>query len=194
MFSRLMILLSVAALLASMPGLAHSQHPVRKRRAPVRNGFTLELGIGVSFMHVLPKSGSTLNKVGLAPLSLSLGGFVNNDLAVMFRMTGGSWFRENAFGNLQSWVMGFYGVHVQYWFNDWFFVSGGPGFTLYGSVVGRTSLDGKIKAGGGINVRTGFSVATWENHSLRFSLELFGSFFQGLNVVAETIIFEWQWF
>jgi hypothetical protein len=166
----------------------------QEKPGPHRSGFTLELGIGFAITHIFPSVGGNFTKIGMAPLSLSLGGFVNNDLAIMFRMAGASYFRENAFGDLQDVALGFYGVHVQYWFNDWYFISGGPGLALYGAVFGRTSLDPRIKPGFGFNVRTGFSFASWKHHSLRFSLELFPSFFSKVKAMAETIIFEWQWF
>src|SRR5436309_387708 len=78
---------------------------------PIRNGFTLELGLGLGFTEVFPSVGGSISKVGLAPLSLSLGGFVNNRLAIMFRLQGTSYFQDVR-GTLFTTVLAFYGVHV----------------------------------------------------------------------------------
>jgi hypothetical protein len=65
---------------------------------PMRSGFTLELGLGVSLMEVMPQGGSSFTKVGLAPASLSLGGFFNNNFSLLFRIASTSFFSRNARG------------------------------------------------------------------------------------------------
>jgi hypothetical protein len=162
---------------------------------PVRNGFTLELGIGMSVMHIIPEQGDTLHKVGLAPLSLSLGGFFNNSMALMFRAAGTSYFKDNANGDPSQIVLSFYGVHFQYWINDNLFVSGGPGLIIYGpNPLLKASGDPDPKSGFGFGIRAGYSFANWENNSLRVSLELFPSFIEGNTVIGEAVNLEWQWF
>lgn len=162
--------------------------------APERNGFTLELGIGLGFMHVFPEEGDSTNDVGMAPLSLSLGGFLNNSMAIMFRVAGVSNLEEVAGEKIVSFLT-FAGVHFQYWINDQFFVSGGPGIASLGSAVLDDFADTIDRERGfGLSLRGGFSFANWENHSLRVTLELFPGFFKNGTAMGEAINFEWQWF
>ena len=198
----LAVLLSFVSLIVARPVLAQREEPpmplptqAQSRDRPVRNGFTLELGLGLSFSHVFPPSpGTTLNKVGLAPLSISLGGFLNNNWALLFRIAGHSFFQDDVAGDKTQTTAAFVGVHVQHWFNEWFMVSGGPGVVGFGTRKGFNQV-GTDKAGFGVSLRAGFSVANWENHNLRFSLELFPAFLEGsTQVMGEAINFEWQWF
>lgn len=166
-----------------------------KSDRPIRNGFTLELGLGLSFSHVFPPGpGGSFTKAGLAPLSISLGGFLNNNWALLFRIAGHSYFSDDAVGDKVQTTAAFVGAHVQYWFNDWFMVSGGPGVVGFGTRNGFNQL-GTDRGGFGVSLRAGFSFATWENHSLRFSLELFPAVLEGsTKIMGEAINFEWQWF
>jgi hypothetical protein len=161
---------------------------------PERNGFTLELGIGLGFMHVFPEQGDSTNDVGLAPLSFSLGGFINNQMAIMFRVAGVSNLEEVA-GEKYITFLAFAGVQFQYWITDDFFVSGGPGIASLGSAKAGDFFDTiERDRGFGLSLRGGFSFANWENHSLRVTLELFPSFFENGSAMGEAINFEWQWF
>jgi hypothetical protein len=161
---------------------------------PERNGFTLELGIGLGFMHVFPEEGDSTNDVGLAPLSFSLGAFINNQMAIMFRASGVSNLEEVAGKDIVTFLL-FAGVHFQYWITDEFFVSGGPGFASLGAAEAGDFFDTIDRERGfGLSLRGGFSFANWENHSLRVSLELFPSFFENGSAMGEAINFEWQWF
>jgi len=161
---------------------------------PERDGFTLELSIGLGFMHVFPEGGDSTNDVGLAPLSFSVGGFINNRMAVMFRA---SWVSnlEEVQGEKVLSYLSFAGVHFQYWITDEFFVSGGPGIASLGAGQADDFFDTiERDRGFGFGLRGGFSFANWENHSLRVTLELFPSFFENGTAMAEAVNFEWQWF
>jgi len=161
---------------------------------PERDGFTLELSIGLGFMHVFPDEGDSSNDVGMAPLSFSLGGFLNNRMAIMFRVSGVSNLEEVGGKDVLTYLT-FAGVHVQYWITDQFFVSGGPGIASLGSAETDNFFDTRTSDQGfGLGLRGGFSFANWENHSLRVSLELFPSFFENGTAMGEAINFEWQWF
>jgi hypothetical protein len=161
---------------------------------PERDGFTLELGIGLGFMHVFPEEGDSTNDVGLAPLSFSLGGFLNNRMAIVFRASGVSNLEEAGGKNIVTYLL-FSGIHVQYWITDQFFVSGGPGIASLGSAEADNFFDTIDRDRGfGLGLRGGFSFANWEDHSLRVTLELFPSFFKNGTATGEAINFEWQWF
>src|SRR5262245_37636406 len=72
-----------------------------RAQMPVRQGFTLELGLGGAVTTAndqidafapggggIPVERTFRTSGGLAPLSLSLGGFLNPDVALMFRIAG----------------------------------------------------------------------------------------------------------
>ena len=163
---------------------------------PQRDGFTLELGMGIGFTHMIPDTGESRSEVGLAPLSISLGGFLNNQMALMFRAAGTSYFKDNSAGKSSQIVLTFSGLSCQYWFSDQFFASAGLGLAIYDyNVLLKSDDDPDIREVGlGLSLRTGYSFANWENHSLRLSFELFPSLFGNGTIVAEAINFEWQWF
>ncbi len=166
----------------------------RPAEVPVRNGFTLELGLGLGLMHVFPEDGDATNDVGMTPMSFSLGGFLNNSMAIMFRSAGVANLEEVAGESMLTFLI-FSGVHFQYWITDQFFVSGGPGMASWGSAQSDDFLDTFDRERGfGLSLRGGFSFANWENHSLRVTLELFPSFFEHATVMGEAVNFEWQWF
>ncbi|MBW1810425.1 MAG: hypothetical protein JRJ87_19670 [Deltaproteobacteria bacterium] len=157
-----------------------------------RNGFTLELGIGPSAFQVFP-SGHDKRYEFCPGVTISLGGFLNESMALMFHMhiaarTDG--FSMEALSVAQ--------LHFQYWFNDWVFLSSGAGMAIYsiGDAFQEAFLGtkGEEKTGFGLSLRTGFSFGNWENHSLRVALELVWCVFENMNALAETITFEWQWF
>jgi hypothetical protein len=157
-----------------------------------RNGFTLELGMGPSAFQVF-RTGEDPRGEYCPAFSFGLGGFLNDSMALMFHMhiaarTDG--FSIEALSVTQ--------LKFQYWLNDWFFLGGGAGWALYsiGDAFQEALFgeDGEEKSGFGLSFRTGFSFANWENHSLRIALEVVWSVFEDLNVVAETLTFEWQWF
>jgi len=172
-------------ILVAWGGSAHAQ-------THQRNGFTLELGIGPSAFQVF-SSGHDRRGEFCPAFTLSLGGFLNESMALMFhmhiaaRMEG---FSVEALSVAQA--------QFQYWFNDWVFLSSGAGMAIYTICDAFTEAlfgtDGEEKTGFGLSLRTGFSFGNWENHSLRVTLELVWCVFKNLNAVSETIALEWQWF
>jgi hypothetical protein len=166
----------------------------RPAEAPVRDGFTLELGIGLGLMHVFPDEDETTSDAGMTPMSISLGGFLNNSMAIMFRSAGVANLEEVSAERILSFLL-FYGVHFQYWITDQFFVSAGPGLAILGSAHADDFFDTLDRERGfGLSLRGGFSFANWQNHSLRVTLELFPSFFKHATAMGEALTFEWQWF
>ncbi len=97
---------------------------------PSRRGLTVELGVGLS--HTTFDSAPTYAAtapIGLAPINLGVGGFVSRDLALSFRATGTSTFRDRGFGIEQT-VLAFYGLSAQVFLTDRVFVSGGLGLGM----------------------------------------------------------------
>ena len=176
-------------------------------RRPVRNGFTLEVGLGAGYTEVIPDEGNVERKPGISGLSLSLGAFLNPDWAILFRMTGtsyfadvegqttevdGGWHRhEDKNAQLAS---GVYALTVQNWLSDSFFWSVGVGFALWGANELTSDVELEPEQGWGGTVRAGYSFANWENHSLRFSLEVTPARYADTTIVGAGLNFGWQYF
>jgi len=158
-----------------------------------RSGFTLELGIGLAQTHLEPESGESRSELGLAPLSISLGGFVSDRFAILGRAAGTSYFKDAGDETLQF-TSGFYGLVGEYWFNDRLFTSAGVGLATFGLNPLTNSKDYDPDTGLGFAFRAGYSFFTSQNHSLRASLELFPSVFEDATTVGTAATFEWQLF
>jgi len=159
---------------------------------PRREGFTLELGLGLGITHVAPDGFDSETHVGLAPLSLSLGGFLSEDLALMARMAGTSWFEDSGNDTVQIGSY-FYGGALQYWVSDEAFVAGGVGYGVLANNPFFSRSNGIDPQGGlAFTLRAGYAVYTSRNHALGFTLELFPEFFDKATTFGTAINFQWQ--
>lgn len=164
-------------------------HDVYATGTPVRNGFTLELGLGGGLTFIMPEHGDSESEFGLAGLSLSLGGFINNELSVMFRISGTTFSPYDV-----TLVNAIGAVAVQYWLTDAFFISAGPAYGIYGVSYLESGDYPDPLTGFALDFRTGYSFANWENHSLRLDLEIMPAFYDEGTVVGTALLLEWQWF
>ena len=159
---------------------------------PRREGFTLELGLGLGITHVAPDGFDSETNVGLAPISLSLGGFLNEDLALMARMAGTSWFEDAGNDTLQIGSY-FYGAALQYWLSDEAFLAGGVGYGVLANNPFFSESNGiEPKGGLAFTLRGGYAVYTSRNHALGFTLEFFPEFFDEVTTFGTAINFQWQ--
>ena len=159
---------------------------------PRREGFTLELGLGLGITHVAPDGFDSETNVGLAPLSLSLGGFISSEVSLMARMAGTSWFEDLGPEDAQIGSY-FYGIAMQYWPSDAAFVGGGIGYGLL-ALNPFFSSDLDVESEGGLifTARGGYAVYTSRHHWLGFTLELFPAFYDNTTVIGTAINFQWQ--
>ena len=163
----------------------------------VRNGFTLEAGLGGSFVSEIHSSEDSSNRLGRDALSVGLGGFVTPSLALLVRFSQTSFKPASAHGTTSDVSsLWFLGAHVQYWLTDRFFVSGGPGYVhfdhVFAAVYGAELHEQYQNLG--FSIRTGFAFGLWENHTLRISLEAIPAFFERTTIMGEALSLEWQWF
>src|SRR5262245_54725630 len=120
----------------------------RAEAKPHHQGFTGDLGIGISLMlvphHTLSECFSTTpggcagvptgeqtehtSELGLAPLSLTLAGWASPYVALGARLSGTSYFKSNG----DQIAHGFYGPIVEVWPSSLVYLSGGIGLALYG--------------------------------------------------------------
>jgi hypothetical protein len=174
--------------------------------APRHQGFTGDLGIGLSLMSVpsfssscgVPVAGvvnctadeERQGHFGLAPLSLSLGGFVTHRVALLARASGTSYFEDGAqIGH------NFYGVVAEVWPIDELFLSGGAGFAIYGPnpwFSGSSSLESV--GGWALDFRVGTALAQGTNHDFTLSLEAIPGFYDGETVQGFALVGAWKWY
>lgn len=174
------------------PDFSPSEPPVVR---PHHQGFTLELGLGAAMTNLTPTSGQSQSQFGLAPLSLSLGGFVTKDVAFLVRAAGSSYFEKNKLtGGTDQYVNGFYGAHVQYWFNDELMISAGPGVAVFGRNRFLSGPATEAVVGYGASVRIGYAFATMKHHAFRIAYEAFPSKYDDKFVFGSAINLEWQYF
>jgi hypothetical protein len=176
---------------------------------PHHEGFTGDLGIGASLMLVPhhtftdctssdpsfcagvdtgPKTEHTA-EFGLAPLSLSLGGYITPQFALLARLAGTSYFKgDNQIGH------NFYGVIGEWWPADRFYLSGGVGFAIYGPnpFLGSSSRDPKY--GWALDVRAGVALAQGTNHDFTLSLEAIPGFYEDDVVTGFGLVGAWKWY
>lgn len=160
------------------------QPPAVVERVPTRSGFTMELGLGIGHMSV---PSADFSEFGVAGLTLSLGGFLTPDLALMFRGTG------VAVPESGATIVGIGALGVlQYWATDRLTLGGGLGFSQLslnfdGDVVARS------RTGFALNLRVGYALAQFTHHSLGIIYEITPAWIDGDSLVMQGLAFNWQW-
>jgi len=159
---------------------------------PIRDGFTIELGLGGAFTHAEFDGTHELNEFGHSMLTLSLGGYLDQDWAIMTHIAGTAAYHKvldtDALITNQ-----FIGLIGQYWVLESLYLSGGAGLALWG-VKFSDSDDYHLDSGFALSARVGYSFLTLENHSFRVAIEVLPEFFDSRTVVATALNLEWQYF
>jgi hypothetical protein len=149
-----------------------------------RTGFTLELGLGVG--HQLTSgSGVSESAIGLAGLTLGIGGFVSPSAGVLFRISE----TNVSYDNDVRQVSGVLGPIVQLWPADELKIEAGPGFSF---AVTETPLGDARETGWGLMLGLGFAVWQGHGHSLQLALEYAPAVLDGLTVHNTGLTFNWQ--
>jgi hypothetical protein len=180
---------------ASVTGAA----PIR----PNRSGFTLEVGVGGALTVVnddvadfsFSSNGPSMESVhtrtrawgGVAPLSISIGGFVTERVALLFRASGTAYFKYSA---NDAYTNSFYGPAVQVWANDRFMWSAGLGLGLHGEspLTGTGGMDLGLAA----SLRAGYAFFLSDWHLARVGLELVPGVFDGTRTLGAAATLDWQ--
>jgi hypothetical protein len=163
---------------------------------PRRAGFTMELGLGFGGIEVgqLNQFGRDRLDWGFDPHEISLGGFINNDVAIMARWKSTYHFTANSAGERAQRFLGTFGVNVQWWFRDRWFVSGGAGIAAFGFGFGSTAGDPSWQIGGSLSARVGYALIQLKHHAIGISFEAIGGIFGSGAALGETMNLEWQYF
>jgi len=147
--------------------------------SPVRSGFTLLLDIGVGFQRD-EFFGQT--ETGVGGLNLGLGGFLSENLALMFR---GSGTTVSYAGGTQ--ISGTGGGSLQYWVNDKLFIEGGAGVGFWDFDSGNQS-----ETALGLILAAGYSIWNNAGHNLFIGVEYAPAFTDPDTVHNVGIVFGWQ--
>jgi len=159
--------------------LVVSASAVSAQEPPNRSGFSLLLTMGVGFQYtdLLEESA-----VGLGGLNLGIGGFLTDDVALFFRLSGTN---VNQTDIDIATVSGVGGPSVQYWANDSFNLEGGLGY-------GFVDYEGLDDDGFGLILGVGYSFWHRGKSSLQFGLEYAPVFVDSGNVHNIGVTFGWQ--
>jgi hypothetical protein len=131
---------------------------------------------------------STVYEPGLAPLGLSLGGYLTPRLALLGRLSGTSYFR----GDEQILHM-FAGPVVEFWPHDRWFVSGGVGL---GSLTPNPLLGSSLvtpRQGVAFDARAGAVLAGGVRHAVTASLEVIPAIYKHFQAGAALLV-AWKWY
>lgn len=165
---------------------AYYEPPAPEQSWPDRKGFTLELGLGASYTTVAG-AGAIDGGFGLAPLSLSVGGFVSKRVAIAARMAGTSFFEDlSTYRNgrvsreSQQVANGYFGPVLQVFLNDYIFLGGGAGLAvLYVNPLATTSSRVPDPVlGFALTARAGFGFFAKRHHWLGVVLEAYPAFYE----------------
>lgn len=191
---------------AAQGGLANREATAQPDN-PVREGFTLELGVGaaVTFVSTTYSTGcfsttgdcategdvtETESFGGFAPLSVGIGGFLSKRVALEFRVAGTSYFERE-----ENWVHAFAGPAIQVWPGDRVMLGAGVGAGTFGEnplLSRRGALTSRAYSGVALSLRGGYAFLTNRDHALRCSLEFLPGFYDNRRVVGSALSLEWQ--
>jgi hypothetical protein len=137
-----------------------------------------------------PVSGS--DGVGIAPLSLSFGRFLDQRTAIMLRGAGTSYFYRNE-SNLEIASLSFYGVAVQRWVSDDAFVGAGAGFVLYGGSSTSGERQPPLLGGVGADLRAGYVFARVNRANFLLVVDLYPADVQSQGILGSALSLELQY-
>lgn len=172
--------------------------PMNDDSGSYRSGFTLELSLGFGIQFVVPSEGESDTDLGLGGLNLGIGGFLNNDMAVLFRFIGTTTFFDLADGASARRTSGVAGPAFQYWPLDYLKLEAGIGLAVVTTEVDINTGFGTFIASDdevGFGVMAVVAAPFWhsEDHSLEFALEYAPGFFEDGSIHNLIVAFGWQY-
>jgi hypothetical protein len=144
---------------------------------PDRGGLTLILDLGLGFQH---DGFFGRTERGWGGLNFGIGGFLTDDAALMFRVSG----TTVTYGAVQQ-SSGVFGPALQYWTSDRFFITGGVGVGLWG-------VDGATDGGLGFILGGGYALLNSGKHNLQLGMEYAPAFTAPEAVHNFSITVGWQ--
>ncbi len=142
-----------------------SAQPTQAPTPANKDGLTFELNIGAGQMTITnDRTNNSASETALAGLSLGVGKFFTDNVAVTGRIAGGT-YSESA-GRLTQWYLG---PAIQYWVSPDIWIGGGIGFG--GAQVSLNNSTSDSDTGFGIDLRAGYTFNSASVHSFNVSLE-----------------------
>jgi hypothetical protein len=126
--------------------------------------------------------------LGFALLSLSLGGFVRQDTAVLVHVAGTSYANGR-----DLMLYNFYGPVLEWWPMDSLFLSWGAGLSTFG----RNPLESRPSrtvVGVGLDARVGVALAQGRDNDLTFAFETIPGFFGSSPLLGVAAICAWKFY
>jgi hypothetical protein len=168
--------------------------------APERAGFTGDLSIGGSLTTRTVSSASfssnggvtedtsTELEPGLAPLGVSLGGYLTPRIALLGRLAGTSYFRGS-----HQYLQLFAGPFVEYWPRDRWFLAGGIGLGTFTPNPLTGSSVVSPRQGLAFDARAGAVLTGGARHALTLSLEIIPAVYNEFRLGA-ALVAAWKWY
>jgi len=158
---------------------------------PVHDGFTVGLDIGFGLTNGSSSNDSS-TETGLSGLNLTLGSFMNPNMAIALRLSGTSFWIDNGFGSSIQLTNLFAGGVIQYWVAPQFFAGGGAGLAIFSAPFESQS---DSVTGFAVTGRVGYEVSQSASSGFHVALEVTPSFYSenGQSVRITSIGFQVGW-
>lgn len=171
-------------------GPAYGPPPYGAPDLIVREGFTIELELGLGETYLSGNDGSRESHGSLGGLDLALGGFIDNETAVLIRASGTTFVLDGGGGDQLDVSNFFFGPSVQYWAGRNAFIGGGLGAAVLSGQASNGSHDSL--RGFGAEVRGGYAFSEDSANAWHLSGELNYGSFDGGNATSIAILIGWQ--
>jgi hypothetical protein len=156
-------------------------------QGPARQGFTWSLSLGIGLINVSPDGAPSESRFGLGGLDLAVGGFVNENLAIIFKASGATVFEDGA-----TITVAIGAGAIQFWFGDSFRLEAGLGLHITRVEAGGFGFEGNAP---GIYLSPGFQISEWGfGNSLQLAIEYAGGFYDGGRIDAVGFVLAYQGF
>ena len=172
----------VASLLFAAPAMAQG------------NGFTAGVGLGVGHQVFSPDDRSSESENGLGGPTLKIGGFVQPNLAILFKATGTFTFPDSGVSGVDQTISHYLvGPAVQFWPTQAVFLEGGVGYSRIAiTIEGGGEKFELTDTGVGLMGAVGYMFWQQDGHALGVSLDLAGGSHDGGNAYSASVLFNWQ--
>jgi len=172
----------VASLLFAAPAMAQG------------NGFTAGVGLGVGHQVFSPDDRSSESENGLGGPTLKIGGFVQPNLAILFKATGTFTFPDSGVSGVDQTISHhLVGPAVQFWPTQAVFLEGGVGYSRIAiTIEGGGEKFELTDTGVGLMGAVGYMFWQQDGHALGVSLDLAGGSHDGGNAYSASVLFNWQ--
>ncbi|QQR90611.1 MAG: hypothetical protein IPJ88_02380 [Myxococcales bacterium] len=153
-----------------------------------KKGVTTEYSLGLSISELFRRNNSIQGQIGMGPISIAMGGFVNPKTAAMLRYSFIQNTKEYVDGGKFRQGNHFFAFQLQYWFSEKFFIAGGPALMYDYFYSGQPASSGM-----GLNLRASIlSLIQSDSVSLRLVAEIIGGLSPSRSYLTQAFLLEFQ--